>query len=74
MGEETDVAFAIRKGVQIETCAIYPNCYSAQVCLAHTFPIWCIVNHEMDPLAYLDGGGGRFAAPYVTLSVSKLLA
>ncbi len=28
--------------------------------LINTFPIWCIVNHEMDPLAYLilqlDGG------------------
>ena len=33
--------------------------------LINTFPSWCIVNHEMDPLAFvnskLDRGGARFA-------------
>ena len=46
------------------------------VWLINTFPTWCIINHEMDPLAYVNsylhvdgvlfpGGGG--ALPHVTL-------
>ena len=70
-----------KRGNNTNICAIYPNCYIQLkfVWLINSFPTWCIVTHEMDPLvyvnSYLDGVSalprGRFA-PYVTLYVPHI--
>ena len=51
------MAFAIRKGLR----KIYKHALFTQIAmqlkfvwLINTFPTWCIVNHEMDPLAYVN--------------------
>ena len=54
--EETDVVFAIRKCI-----TKYKHVLFTQIAIQlkfvwpiNTFPTWCIVNHEMDPLAYVN--------------------
>ena len=55
-GGETDGVFAIRKGVNKFKHALFTQ-IAIQLnlfWLINTFPTWCIVNHEMDPLACVN--------------------
>ena len=56
VGEETDVVFAIRKGVNNSNMRYLPKLLFSSILfwLINTFSTWCIVNHEMDTLACVN--------------------
>ena len=55
MWEETDVTFAIRKGVKNTNMRYFSKLlFSSIFWLIKTFPTGCIVNREMDPVAYVN--------------------